>query len=313
MQDGATASLNVSMTSAPAGGSYVMNFKGSTLVAMRSAVNPNATVADSYVDFSVIPSLAYGPVDSTGDELWADFQNALSGDVNLGSLPYNNPFPSSYLVFVAYDDILTIPYTANGALNPAIMVAQNYGDTATLPTATAPLTPMVGPPMAPQINGLDLFTSQTINSLTPTISWSAPSVGTANAYSVHIYNLSENGDDSVTNEVAHFVATQNGIVVPPNLLQSDNQYIVQINAIYEPNTNVATAPNQQSFPVAVGQLYSAAFTIGVPGSAGSGGTAMSRAAAARARVKHPMTPLERLEQRMLQRARAHQKALAQRR
>jgi hypothetical protein len=309
MANGATTNLNVTMVAVPSAGTFNMNLKGSTLLAMRSAVNPTIASADPYVDFQVIPGVAYGAVDATGDLLWADFGSgsSLTGDVNLGSLSYNNPFPSSYPIFVAFGDDIMVNYGLTGTTFPAMFLVSNYTATTTLPTATAPLTPLIGPPTAPRINGVSLFTSQTITTTTPTISWSAPTVGTPSTYTVSISYLVASGSSTEAQQVANFTTPHTSLVLPANLLTANGTYVIEISAIYAPGVNFNTGPDHRLFPYAVGQLLSGQITVSAQ-AAGQRGAPITQAAIKAA--GRPLTPLERLQQNLLRKHQSRQKALA---
>jgi hypothetical protein len=309
MANGATTNLNVTMVAVPSAGTFNMNLKGSTLLAMRSAVNPTIASADPYVDFQVIPGVAYGAVDATGDLLWADFGSGsgLTGDVNLGSLSYNNPFPSSYPIFVAFGDDIMVNYGLTGTTFPAMFLVSNYTATTTLPTATAPLTPLIGPPTAPRINGVSLFTSQTITTTTPTISWSAPTVGTPSTYTVSISYLVASGSSTEAQQVANFTTPHTSLVLPANLLTANGTYVIEISAIYAPGVNFNTGPDHRLFPYAVGQLLSGQITVSAQ-AAGQRGAPITQAAIKAA--GRPLTPLERLQQNLLRKHQSRQKALA---
>jgi hypothetical protein len=100
------------------------------------------------------------------------------------------------------------------------------------PPPPNPVVPMLGPVQAPRIAGLDATSNiATPVGLQPVISWSPPTLGTANVYYVGITELLNDG--GVTNEVSVFSAALYGDLsfqVPPGFLKAGSTYVAYISA-----------------------------------------------------------------------------------
>lgn len=107
-----------------------------------------------------------------------------------------------------------------------------------VPTASAPIGPIIGVPVSPTIDGYDFVSNHTIVSLTPTLAWSAPTLGKATEYYVQIYFISGPGLDGLWT----FVTNGTSFVVPPGVLQPGNTYAFYIEAISDASLKANTAP-----------------------------------------------------------------------
>jgi hypothetical protein len=85
--------------------------------------------------------------------------------------------------------------------------------------ASSTMFPAVGQVSSPTINGADFYQNQTLTSTTPTISWSAPAVGRAGLYVVHVSWL------------AFFSTTSTQLIVPPGILAPGSTVNISIVSI----------------------------------------------------------------------------------
>jgi hypothetical protein len=254
--DSATTSFNVPLNDVPQSSSFPVNIKASAFAALRSSTNPSATPGYSYllVQANPLPA-AY----SSAQLLRFRSSPPLNTDINLGNVAYGNPFPG-YVSYYSYYDYSTVSYTAPGATTSAPYSAGTYIYSNNFPTASSPIVPLVGPPTQPLINATSLFTTQTLNTTMPTLSWSAPSVGTPTEYAVYVMQLYANTGQTLFNYVGFLQTTQNSILLPPNLLAAGNTYVFIVMAECLPNT-APTDYNGGSFPIGFGELLSAPITI----------------------------------------------------
>ena len=111
-----------------------------------------------------------------------------------------------------------------------------------MPTATNPITPLVGVVTNPTVKGVNFFKNYTGIGLTPTLSWAPPSVGTANFYNVTVSQLVDNGGNTQINGLATLQTQSTSITIPPGLLSSGNAYVFSIAARYCAGVNMATTP-----------------------------------------------------------------------
>src|SRR5207302_258541 len=85
-----------------------------------------------------------------------------------------------------------VPYQVPGATVLKINTAVGYQDDLaayTTKVSSGTFTPQITPPLNPLIQGANAFAEQTGVTLTPTISWSAPTTGTPTFYSVLIRGI----------------------------------------------------------------------------------------------------------------------------
>ncbi|MGA2004558.1 MAG: hypothetical protein ABSG70_14325, partial [Terriglobales bacterium] len=163
-----------------------------------------------------------------------------NGDI--GPIAYGNPYPKSWPLFVIYEYDAATFYTAPGASNSASLTTSAYGYTTTLPTATSPIVPLVGVVQNPNVNGTSFFANQTGAGVAPTLTWSAPSVGTATFYRVRVNLLSNNGGNSTFTTVAVLSTQETSLQIPPGVLTAGQTYVFLINARYSSGLNFAKNP-----------------------------------------------------------------------
>jgi len=169
------------------------------------------------------------------------------GDVDI-ALPFDvdtvyGSFISAYPVTVARDDGIT-----------AIAQAEIGVMTHTLPTASAPAAPIIGPVRGVTVGGRDAFTSPQGVGLAPEIRWDAPALGTPVEYEVRI--LAPGGADPrydfvwYPSAVFHVPGDQTSLALPPEVLEPGLPYALAIRAItHGLAADVrATAPRHLALP-----------------------------------------------------------------
>jgi hypothetical protein len=148
-------------------------------------------------------------------------------------VPFAGPdqfsFPGTYILRYCVEDIISSTTTAYAT--PYVL----YSCSGTAPSAGSPMTPIVGPVTSPTIDGtaMDLVNVQAVAEDTPTISWSAPSVGTPSYYVVNV-------------AWATFTTTNTSLPVPAGILTTGSATI-QITAYYTSSTaGLDTGPGSAS-------------------------------------------------------------------
>jgi hypothetical protein len=177
--------------------------------------------------------------DSTGD----------ATDINLGSISFGDFDPSEPLVFSASDSPSAWSTVSGGDL-------YQFGEvsvySATPFASSSPATPVVGPVNSPIINGTSFFQSQTITSTTPTLTWSAPSVGpsSVSAYEVVVYEatLIPGNFWEPMGVTAFFGTLGTQVTIPPGVLSAGSNYLI---FLYAENLPGADLLNEQ-FPPSLG-------------------------------------------------------------
>ena len=92
---------------------------------------------------------------------------------------------------------------------------------------TAPIQPTIGLPVDVMINGRSAFTEQSGVGTTPTISWSPPTVGTADKYLVEVYEVPA-ADGLIFRNLLE--TSRTSLVIPPGLLTAGKQYAFTVIA-----------------------------------------------------------------------------------
>jgi hypothetical protein len=214
--------------------------------------------------------------------------NGITTDSDQGNLNYSDPFPADNFAPVlrySYDvagpaltyptvtvpsggvhtttNTTTItsstPSSLNGlwsVLGGIVTKLGGEADVITTPGTGAgdAVEPIIGPVLSPTVDGQSFSSGTVTASLTPTISWKAPSLGAPDRYVVSIFSLSTTlqtiqvGDIILgynTNNNANccttLVTTSNSVTLPPGLLQNGNYYAVDIEADSFSGANPSTA------------------------------------------------------------------------
>ena len=223
------------------------NANGADLATQALAVNPGATLLDTTFALDVYPgSLAKGFITDTPDLIWYQGYPGgppeITGNGDIGPIAYGNPYPAGWSLFVIYEYDAATYYTAPGATNSHALVTNAYGYTPTLPSSTSPIAPLVGVAQTPSVNGNSFFANQSGVGLTPTLAWSAPSVGTATFYRVRVYQLINNNGNTRMPIIATLNTQGTSLQMPPGLLAAGQAYVFLINARYTSGLNFAKNP-----------------------------------------------------------------------
>jgi hypothetical protein len=209
----------------------------SQFAALRSGLYPSSDtyfLEDTFYAEPLVLGSQYGYLIQPQDLVLYGTSDTATTDFDLGSQAYSNPFSAS-LATVAYgaSDQLDVHYENTAGNGFASANAVIYTSTTTAPTSASPLAPVVSPVNNPTIAGVSFFNNQSGVSATPTISWTAPTIGTVNAYQVYIGMLINPASTIQNIPVANFITTGTSVSIPPGLLSAGTEYIAQINAIYD--------------------------------------------------------------------------------
>jgi hypothetical protein len=154
-------------------------------------------------------------------------------DVNYGTVAYAQFFDSAWhraaQIFYADDAPLA---ASSGAFT--ITDAMIYRALVPIEMLPDPVVPELGPPTSPRINDNDAFAFQNSVGAQPTLSWSAPALGTATKYLVSVAPLKQ----FQTNDIASVTAVlydQISLKLPPGTLDPTLQYYGTITAVQSPD------------------------------------------------------------------------------
>jgi hypothetical protein len=170
--------------------------------------------------------------------------------------PYGDPYPAewtrvAWVRFFKYR-FMQLPGAAPTAVFTRLF---SYYDLSSL-SATAPLEPLVGLVVNPQINGMAAYGNGTLAGIgtSPTISWTAPTVGTASRYYVGIYEVVASSGTTAFKQVASVDSARTEVHVPPGLLATGHTYVFMITARSSPNLDPAAHLAAYSLPEGQSQL-----------------------------------------------------------
>ncbi len=252
MTDGVAATASGGFLDIPQTSTLHLGWKRSALAAMTTAVNPNATVVQTEFGLWLSPLGTTVGVPAEAFQLFTYDSGSVAAttDLDLGDLPYGNPFPSSWTPLAETYFTWSVSYLAPGASTPVTMLRSAYTATTTLPTAAAPIAPLLSPVQNPRINGKTLFTNQLGVGTNPVIAWDAPATGSPTGYVVTVYQLVNQGGASVLPGQYRYTfrTSARTFMIPPGVMTSGNTYIVNISAVRNPGYSYASNPFQSAFP-----------------------------------------------------------------
>lgn len=246
-------------------GSFPLNLDATKFEALAKDFNPRATPINTTVDFQAHPALLdHGQLMGTADLAFENV-NAPAGVIKK-SYAYGNPF-KNWSIFFTVASSHSLTYQLPGA-NP-VDIKDNGGfplfrcdmaaDDPKL-SGTTPYAPETQPVQHPKIDGMSFFNGgqgmTALGSLTPTISWDAPSP--PNQYQHYEIRLAPvqviNGTTRIRNALRTYLyadGSATSVVVPPGYLQPSSTYVVGIVAVSHTNVVYEKAPNGTASPICV--------------------------------------------------------------
>jgi hypothetical protein len=226
--------------------SFRANVNGADIAAATLAANPGATFGATFFGLDIFPgSMAHGWSGAAPDLVSYDLNSdapPFTVNADLGDVIYGNPFPPAFTLFAVYQYSAQTSYLAPGASSSAAITTSVIGTTVALPTASTPLSLMVGTVQQPAVGGADFLANQTGIGFMPTLTWKPPTVGTGHAYSVSVYQLTNNAGSTQATVIARLQTQGTSITIPPNVLMAGQTYVFQITALYRPGVNLAVNP-----------------------------------------------------------------------
>ncbi len=169
---------------------------------------------------------------------------------------YPNPFPSSWGTSVAVQYGNTVSRLAPGAFEPRRYFS---GVAMTLPiqALSSPVTSTLSPPKDVQLNGMPFSTAQMGVTRSPTITWTAPSVGMPNRYLLRVEQL-QVSQSRTTGRVAavfYLLPSDSTFTIPPNILLTGQSYVLVLSS-FKSLGNVTRDLYDFRFPIASGAVVS---------------------------------------------------------
>jgi hypothetical protein len=258
--DGMATTVTGAFVDVPQDHTLTLDWQRAGFASLRTAVNPQAQAYRDFFAVQVQPdgltpgNLLFGP------NLLYLAPAPGAGEVNAGMMQYGDPFPSDWGLFVSVESDFTVSYTLPPSGPSFTAYAYVFDEIDASMVGAGPIAPMIAPPAAPLVDGMDAFTAQTI-AQAPTLSWSAPAVGTPTDYAIVIYHLKQQAGQAVSEVAAEFHTAQAMLAVPPDVLLAGESYYVQFTARALPGVDVTHAPLRLAFPYGGASALSALLTV----------------------------------------------------
>jgi hypothetical protein len=234
--DGGGTSVTVDLQAAPLTSSLPTAGKLSAFAALVPGMNPSASLADPSVAtagaslFAIPGSLSFPDLPGFnvfGRLAFYVYLGGLSTDTDYGAINYGGFLDPSFHVMRNFSYEAGVTLSAdNGSVTffPAF-TAQEPAD-----GVGSTLAPVLGPVQTPLINGVDAFTARTGVGLTPTLSWSAPSLGSAGWYAVTVQMLSVPDGPTDVGQISVAVYDGTSFKIPAGMLKAGKTYAAFITA-----------------------------------------------------------------------------------
>ncbi|MFZ5441336.1 MAG: hypothetical protein ACOZQL_15110 [Myxococcota bacterium] len=234
-----STTLTAAFVTPPDRGNHAGTLRVSDYLADATAIGPGAEVWRASVDLLVTPSAPAAPdVRASVPGLIAAWTEFASADVTF-NVPYVDPVPT-WTHFVSSEVTFHVPTLLPRTNSGGVSVS--HSDIWPLAQAPSTFSPRISPPTTLRIDGADAQRTGTFSSLTPTISWSAPTRGTPVGYQVRIFELAAAGTYTNSFDRDALLTRATSIVLPPGLLTSGSDYAVAVEAIASPGLDIDTRP-----------------------------------------------------------------------
>lgn len=251
MVDGAETYLAGTFTDIPLDSNFTFNWKGSAFAQYAGAVTPYGTPALGYMVLVGTPGrAAYGSANSL--DLLQYYQDGAPTDLNLGSLPVPAlpvGFEASCLAEVQVNRTFKLPGATTGLSAPGVV----WVETNSLPTANAPLQPLVSPVQYPTIGDQSIANDVSGIGVQPVISWIPPILGVSTGYVISLRHLTVSGTSTRATQIARFYTSGNSVAVPPGLMAPGEAYYIKITANASPGWDPGLSPYRATKPIPTGQ------------------------------------------------------------
>ena len=233
--DGIPSTITATLEAAPASGSVAVDVASADFQSYLSELGPGASWTSVDVYVMAAPHTLEFPApwaEGVPDVFWMTLPPG-TPNTNLGTFSFGRGLDPMWKEFLEVGGGGWVPVLASGASQPA-QVSSSVWSVLPLEQATGTLAPRLGPPRAPTLDGLSLSTPRVGVGTTPTIGWTAPSLGSPTSYTVELREVrSTFGGRTGTGIVGYFslfgAATQS-LRLPPGILVPGREYVAVIRA-----------------------------------------------------------------------------------
>jgi hypothetical protein len=262
--DGSGGTFTVAMTPVTQDETLAIDFQQSAFEALKADVGTGAkddtALQTVFVDcgpfaynngqYSATPDLVEWETIPAGSDVVQTFKYAnpftLTGSA--GGTPLQEYFITNYF----FDVTVTAPSASSGT-TVTVGLTQDIPTSGTggLGSGTNTIAPLVSPVTAITVNGA-AAAGATGTGESPTISWTAPSIGTPTGYTVILDKVANNLNQTTLTELAVFDTAGTSLQIPTGLIETGTNtgYVVIIFATVEAGWEPATAPFRTPMPLA---------------------------------------------------------------
>lgn len=154
----------------------------------------------------------------------------LSAGPMLTNIRYGQPLAGNWdtSAWVATQNFYFVPVPGTNRTPGFNVAVSTTIDLDNLGPSPIVVTPRLGPPQSVTIDGVDWLQAQTGISVTPTIAWSAPAVGTPDVIELDVYLLRDLRPAKVL--IASLATARSSLTLPPGLLDAGKQYLFDLRA-----------------------------------------------------------------------------------
>ena len=248
--NGGTASLTGAFTTVPADKTLDAVWDRPAFQAELATRSPGSAAENfSTLAISALPEASTrGFYHSAADVVvYAPGYTTDSTQVN-ASWSYGDPYPVAWsrIAWVRYRKYRFIQL---GSATPVAIFASLYvyRDLSTI-SSQAPIVPIIGAVVSPKVNGMDAFATLTGIGTTPTISWSAPTIGTVSKYYVTVVSVTAPNGATTLKSIATIETSATQAVVPPGILVAGSKYVFYVDARSAGALDLSAMPNAQTLP-----------------------------------------------------------------
>jgi hypothetical protein len=182
-------------------------------------------------------------------------------DANYGALTYGKFLDGNWRSFrqtlFAYEVFNDMPGGwQDEATAYTFLLEPEGGDDDDALDPNRPIQPVLGPVQSPQIGGVSAFVAQDGVGTTPTLSWTAPTLGQATSYTVYIWDVNDFSGSAIVTALVRSTS----FTVPDGLLIPGELYYAVITANSAPWDHPNAGVYRTGFPLYTTDCVTAGFT-----------------------------------------------------
>ncbi len=261
--DGLPTTLNGVMAPVPQDEKVRMAWDRTPYATYQSQVNPSALPSfQRFVVHTPPWGTKKGFIAATADLVNFYPSSLATTSLDLGEAHFGNPFPHRWGQIYSINQNYSISYLAPGATHPRPIQGALSTNSLKEPKQNRPMVQAISPVLGATINGADAFLAQSGLTTSPTLTWSKPTNGEADAYSVAVIHLFAQGLSTRAVTAATLITEKSSLTIPSGILQPGQSYVFRIRAIQADDVEPSKAPFRlNTFPFATADVLSAVVTV----------------------------------------------------